>query len=387
MKKSLFSLVALGLFCFSSLVHAEGASSAPSPHPGWAFEHAREIPIQGGGRIKPLDSFAREIVLFETGSRKFQGWEPIDMLFSQLAMPDAWENYPFIQVSREDVRRQLGLDEKRTRFTPHELISNSVLAQYAMTASSQGSQVAAPIANAPKADPRDQEFKRVFERLGTFRRIVLGEAWALVPPTQSAYQQSREASWLNLAQNDPSGQAVKGPFIDLIKGYQAADESKFNEASVRVKTAVEGSIPAWSDTAHSRISVETRYNTLRPFLIAWILYLCAALVWIVARAVTYAQAGDSPTPKPTTPAARTWTHAALLTTAVAVGFQVVGVAMRCYVAGRPPVTNMYESIIWVSLGQLIFAAILYAIHRQAIVLLVSCVLATIGLIAADSAPP
>jgi cytochrome c-type biogenesis protein CcsB len=47
---------------------------------------------------------------------------------------------------------------------------------------------------------------------------------------------------------------------------------------------------------------------------------------------------------------------------------------------------MYESIIWVSLGQLIFAGILYAIHRQAIVLLVSSVLATIGLIAADSAP-
>jgi cytochrome c-type biogenesis protein CcsB len=84
--------------------------------------------------------------------------------------------------------------------------------------------------------------------------------------------------------------------------------------------------------------------------------------------------------------ARAWTTGALALTGVASACLIAGIVMRCYVAGRPPVTNMYESIIWVSIGQVVFAAVLYAIHRQGIVMLVSCVLATMGLIAADSAP-
>jgi hypothetical protein len=31
---------------------------------------------------------------------------------------------------------------------------------------------------------------------------------------------------------------------------------------------------------------------------------------------------------------------------VGLAFQAAGIAMRCMIAGRPPVTNMYESIIW-----------------------------------------
>jgi cytochrome c-type biogenesis protein CcsB len=388
MKKHLLALALLSFLALPVSAQADDPAAAATPpkHPSWSFESAREIPLQGGGRIKPLDSFAREVVLFETGSRTFQGWDPIDMLFSQLSAPDVWDKYPFIQVSREDVRRQLGLDEKRTRFTPHELMTNSVLAQYAMTASSQGSQVAAPIANSPKADPREQEFKHVFERLGAFRRVISGEAWTIVPASPAAAQKKADAPWMSLADNDPSADPIRMPFVGMVKSYQRSDEGSFNTAATQAKTAIEAKIPAWTGTAHTRVTVEARYNHLRPFLAAWIIYLIAALVWIIARAVTSAQPGATATSKPETAAARRWTQAALLLTATAAACQIVGVAMRCYVAGRPPVTNMYESIIWVSLGQMVFASILYAIHRQGIVLLVSCVLATAGLIAADAAP-
>ena len=135
--------IGLAVFWLAVLFPATGFAEdalegAPPKHSSWSFDAAREIPLQGGGRVKPLDSFAREVILFETGSRGFQGWDPIDLMFSQISAPDAWDDYPFLQVSREDVRRQLGLDEKRTRFTPKELRSNAVLGQYAMTASSAG---------------------------------------------------------------------------------------------------------------------------------------------------------------------------------------------------------------------------------------------------------
>ena len=69
----------------------------------------------------------------------------------------------------------------------------------------------------------------------------------------------------------------------MIKAYQASNETAFGAAASQVKAAIEARIPAWTDTAHSRITIEARYNQLRPFLAAWILYLIAAFVWIVAR--------------------------------------------------------------------------------------------------------
>src|SRR5437762_2866193 len=82
--------MAILFMTLSVLAHAD-----PKPHSDWSFTNAGLIPDQSGGRTKPLDSFAREIVLFETGSRSFQGWHPVDMLFSWIAFPEYWEKAPF----------------------------------------------------------------------------------------------------------------------------------------------------------------------------------------------------------------------------------------------------------------------------------------------------
>lgn len=362
-----------------------GGTGAPYRHPGWDFSAARELPLQGGGRVKPLDSFAREVMLFETGSRSYEGWDPVDFVFSMIAQPEAWQDHRFIQVSREDVRRQLGLDEKRTRFSPRELMTNQVLGQYAMTAGSQSSQVSAPIPNTPKTDAREQEFKRVFERLGLFNRMISGEAWTIVPaaPGAKSLRPGEPAPWASLAVTtgadaDKGGAAIRDPFIEMIRAYQKSDSARFDSAAAQARAAIETQIPGWTARSRSRIEVEAVYNQWRPFLWSWIGFLLAALIWIVARGVSAARPGST--------AARGWTAGALTVTGVGAALLIGGIAMRCYVAGRPPVTNMYESVIWVALGQLFFAAILYAIHRQAIVMIVACVLGTAALIAADSAP-
>ena len=43
--------------------------------------------------------------------------------------------------------------------------------------------------------------------------------------------------------------------------------------------------------------------------------------------------------------------------------------MRCMIAGRPPVTNMYESIIWVSFAVTFFGMIFFARYKATVYLL------------------
>src|ERR1017187_2084890 len=54
--------------------------------------------------------------------------------------------------------------------------------------------------------------------------------------------------------------------------------------------------------------------------------------------------------------------------------------------GRPPVTNMYESVIWVAFGAMLFALIFEMLYRQRNYLLAALVVAVVTLVMADTLP-
>jgi len=377
--------VLFGLALFSSApmisvtsVRGEEPAAPPvAPHTSWKFSEAGMIPVQSGGRLKPFDSYAREVVLYLTGSRSFQGWDPVDLMFSWITFPNSWDQQEFIQVNREDVRRQLGLDEKRSRFNPHELIMNFALAQYADHMQTGGT-VTAPTGAKQKEDPREKELKLVLERVGLYRSVVSGEGWLLIP-------QPAPNAWLNLVAQSDDGKVIRSHFVDLVKAYQSGDGSAFERNSGLVRAAVEGAIPGFADNERHVIEAESFYNRTHPFMIAWIFYLIGALGWFVkiARSETMTVSSGAKTDSTTLWVARI----AGASTVIAFLAHVSGFALRCYIAGRPPVTNRYESVIWVSLGVVVFATVIYFVSkRQVIALAVACSLATLGLIAGDAAP-
>jgi cytochrome c-type biogenesis protein CcsB len=350
---------------------SDPSENAPevNPHSSeWSFTDAGLIPVQSGGRLKPFDSFAREAVLYLTGSRTFEGWDPVDLMFSWITFPASWNNHPFIQVSRVDVRRQLGLDEKRTRFAPKELIQNFALAQYAEESSHQGT-VTAPTGAQAKKDQREEELKRVLDRVGLFRGIVSGDSWLVVP-------QPEPQPWLSLANMNPtaqdSGKFIRQLFVELVRAYQKDDALSFNKNSLLVRAAVESEIPHFGDSQKRVIEIESIYNRTHPFMFAWIFYLVAALLFATYLATDKKKNSVK--------------NSGLAFLFIALACHVTGFGMRCLIAGRPPVTNMYESVVWVSFGVVAFSLIIYWAQRQIITLAVSATLATLGLIAGDAAP-
>jgi cytochrome c-type biogenesis protein CcsB len=336
-----------------------GAETQPTPHSSWSFTHLGLTPVQSGGRLKPFDSFAREVVLFETGSQSFQKWGAMDLLFSWITNPDAWELKPLIRINREDVKRQLGLEEKRTHFSPRELMSNLSLSQYADELEKNAQAAQAP--GAPKLSAREQELKTVLDRLSVFHNIVSGQGWLVVPrPAPEA--------WGSILDHSPQSAVIRSHFVRLIRAYQAPDQEAFERETVLFRSAVEGEIIGFSQKVKNSLLAESLYNRTRPFFYSWVFYLVSALLWAVSSR------------------ANVWRKCAAFTLISALLTQIVGITLRCFASGRPPVTNMYESVIWVSLGVMIFAMVLYAVHRQRVILSVSSFLATFALIAADFAP-
>ena len=60
--------------------------------------------------------------------------------------------------------------------------------------------------------------------------------------------------------------------------------------------------------------------------------------------------------------------------------------LRILISGRPPVTNMYETIIFVSWGGVLFALVFELVYRVRYFATTAAALATIALLIADNVP-
>ena len=65
---------------------------------------------------------------------------------------------------------------------------------------------------------------------------------------------------------------------------------------------------------------------------------------------------------------------------------LVGFFMRVTISGRAPVTNMYESVIYVGLGAAAIGLILELIYRKRFIAVAAAAVATVALILADNCP-
>jgi cytochrome c-type biogenesis protein CcsB len=353
-----------------------------APRAGWDFQAIGQLPVQAGGRIKPFNTYAAEMVTYLTGARKFQGWEPEELLLSWLTSPAEWESREFIQITREDVKRQIGLEPKTSRFSPKTLIAESHLGQYAEALSGRGQNALAkpPLAGgAMKQDPREKELKTVLDRLGTWRSIVSGEGWPMVPMAPGQVE-GREG-WATLADRDfVEGAPVQAAIADLVRAYAAEDRSAFDTNVEQARGIIESKIQGWSDESRKRLQIESFYNRSRPFMWAWVVYLVAALAGALSSAWSKSATGTGQSR-----GTRIF-GSALLFAGIGTLLHIGGMVLRIWIAGRPPVSNMYESMIWVSFGTVFFAWVLYITRKARILITVATAVAAILLIVADSAP-
>ncbi len=344
------------------------AQGAPTPLPGVRLNDLRLLPVQSGGRLKPFDEFARETLLAITGSRSYGAFDPSETLVSMMVDPKGWADEKIIRISVPEVNQQLLLEPGRKMFSPNELFSSNAFLQYAEGIRSGGKsaeQVTGTGINAVsgKKDPRGEELRRVVDRVERFQAIVTGALWTLTPPAGS----DTDAPWKTFAE----GMVTSNPQVEIagamLKCYLDRQAECVQEKSAMLRDAVEKSVPAFS-SVENKLKAEVWYNRLRPFLQAMIFYLFAGLFWLFASRHAFPR------------------MMAKFLTFSAVFLHVLGFLLRSYVADRPPVTNMYESIIWVSLGVMVFSFLLYRKNRQVVLMSTACILAGFSLFAGDAAP-
>jgi cytochrome c-type biogenesis protein CcsB len=334
-----------------------------------------EIPVQNKGRIKPFQSFARESVLRITGSDSYQGKSASDLVWLWMARPEDWSKEPMIPVTRM-LRADFPVMIVKNRLSAEIILQHGPFVDKVKEAWEK-----------QKAKERlttlEKERLDFYDRANLFHEIATGAV-----PGFIAHPDNPVAAWMpfqalsspeaqqNLIQLYPSEKlaAVANALRELIETLRAS--GSVDQLTVKAKS-FRSSLNSLFESQDVFIDpkafrAELLYNRMHPFSWAWKLYLIAVLFFVAAMNF----------PKLALSSART------AMTLWACGFLIhlTGFVLRCIVAGRPPVTNMYESIIWVSFAAVFFSIILFAVYRNYLIPITSSCVAAFALILAESFP-
>lgn len=385
----------IGALCLLTLVLGFANTPVRAELQEQDFKQWSLLAVQDEGRLKPLDTYAHEALLRLTGG-SFMGavvykdtagkvWRPNDFLLSVLlGEGHDWKKEPLILVSYRPLVLKLGLDPDTKglkRFSFAQLTSLPALDAMAKEVRDL---------RARESDAQltreQQEVESIQGRLLLMRNLLTGEsllivprpasgtpttAGAALPPattgvTAGAHFAARTA-WLVPADEARSlygaekFDAVTAALGATLRAYQSADRYQFAVHARELRDGLRalGSARYPSDAA---LGLEYSYNHLGAFPWAAGLYGLGAFFLLVA-------AGGN------------WTRLRWLGLGVGLGGLVmhgVGIGLRCLVAGRPPVTNMYESMIWVAFVVVAAGFGFYALYRGTTFLLaalpVGCVL-------------
>jgi cytochrome c-type biogenesis protein CcsB len=325
---------------------------------GFDFKQFGLLAIQDGGRRKPIDTFARETLIRLTGRSSYtdksgRKWVPGDFVLSALLGTHDWKDEPMVLVSLGKLKEQLGLNKTQSRFSFTQLAALPQLNRLA------GEAQALRKAEKP-LDRSQEEVMRVTERLSLLARVIDGSAFLIVPASKDITDPwvvpSDYTKYYSDAQFDP----VRPHLQAMAKAYLDGDGFGFSRAANQFRAGLRALSPSVYPTEHA-LHLEYFYNHFAAFYRAIWLYGFAFLVLLVAH---FRNRG-----RDTSSRGRVLPALGVTLAVIALAFHASGIVLRCMIGGRPPVTNMYESIIWVSFAVSFFGMIFFARYRTPVYLL------------------
>jgi ABC-type transport system involved in cytochrome c biogenesis permease subunit len=154
------------------------------------------------------------------------------------------------------------------------------------------------------------------------------------------------ASLLQLSGQTPD-EATIG-FNSIISTYHKHDANAFNNAVAKYESHLERSRPPlWNE---ARVHQEAYFNYVSPFFVGMFLYVLAYTVALLGCLFRY----------------RPLNWAAFTLILLTFLFHTVALAARIYISGRPPVTNLYSSAVFIGWGAVFLGLVIEAIFRVGI---------------------
>jgi len=390
---------------------------APAPRSEFDLAAFARLPILEGGRVKPMDSFARSAMLSMRSKQTVRvdgkSLPPARWLLDAMFKPEAADTYPAFVVDDPEVLGLLGLDQgktryfaywqiegkrdeitnqamaadkvesgRRTRFQKAVLALSSRLSLYEsvkntfmvsgqsdpvmeMAAFSSLLPVAMKAFHGKKPTDKDRRVMAALsEMLQRYNFLAQSAAFKAIPPKEGAPADG----WTNIGEAlaNPTGGHDLHPslasFALMGRAYRAGDAAGFNAALAEHAAWVARYRPEAARSARA----ETLFNRSSPFVSGMALYLTALLLVFAAWATRREDVAA---------AARALALAAFVV-------HSLGLLAHSVLQGRPPVTNLYSSAVFVGWAAAALGLFAERIHKKGFAVAGACAIGFTTLIIA-----
>ncbi len=353
---------------------AAGASLLPRGDvQGFALDDFDRLPVLEGGRVKPIDSVAKNSLLLIRSQQSFRHRgrtvSADEWLLDVMFRPEVAEEQPVFVINDPEVLGLIGLQQTPLRYfsfktlAPHlEDIQRQASAAHQIDAK-QRTRFQGAIANLfdriylyyrlqntlqlPAAAGLSAEIESVSTPEAVQRQEALVElaAFRPLPP----FPGLGVDAWRSVGEALRAGRAGTidpglGPLARMAAAYHSRDAAGFNRAVADLGGIVALRWPG----ALSQVDSECLFNRAQPFYLGMVIYVLALLAlftsWLWKRSILE-------------PAA----FALLLVGALV---HTTGLVARVFLQGRPPVTNLYSSAVFVGWSAVILGIILERMYRK-----------------------
>ncbi|OFZ16212.1 MAG: hypothetical protein A2Z20_00200 [Bdellovibrionales bacterium RBG_16_40_8] len=291
----------------------------------------KTLATQRGGRIKPFDTLARESLLFVNGRYSRWGLSPTQIYLSFVLSPSSpWVEY--IEIRKPELRTQLG-------FLP----SQRFVSLAELETAGFSSRVEPLLTRHRESEffsDSEKALLELYNQMSVLGAIVTGEHLVGVVDFSRLFTEQ------NLNAGEEARSKIKG-YLESLKNNPEGSESA---AKTLVSWSREQNTPDMFKHYLGKLKLEVFYNDIRIFFWAGILYIISALLFFFP----WAQK-------------KTWRKFAPILFLVPLALHIIGLALRVYITRFAPVTNMYSTMLWVSLGVNLFSYILYILYSNSLI--------------------
>ncbi len=369
------TLVPTALVVLSALWLLNHFRPPSTPRNGFDLYHFGQIPVVDHGRAKPLDTLARNSLQTLSNRQTFIDTEgdrqpAVRWLLDLITRPAQAAEYQIFRIENSELLDTLGLKPREgLRYSLRELVPHlsDLRDQVELAATLEAADLSLYQKKVLELDRKLATWNFLIQAFLPPEKILLNQDWAMGPariPARATLplvipDPRSDGGWLTYVQalTRPPREQQSPPSLStratssltgILEAYSQTEPEAFNQQVAAYHQLIR-SQPI-SALTPAKVDYESYYNFVDPCFLALVLYvvsfLLAAFAWLGFRQ----------------PLNRTAFGLAALAWCV----HTFVLVSRIYISGRPPVTNLYSSAIFIGWAGVFFCLLLERIYRLGI---------------------
>jgi len=318
------------IFLLSGLGNAGAQKLVPGKE---AAEEFGKVLVQDQkGRTKPLFTLSNDILRKVTRENKFEGLTSMQVFLGIYFDFDNWKDVPLIKVSNKELQQTLGIRGNLASFS--DLVDMSGGGTYKLS-----NDVNTAYSKAPgQRSKADKEIMKVDERVNIVYMIYTGGFLRLFPLRDGGHNWASPQEALKTAVTQEDSLYLQ----NIIPMFAEALQTNNNATAKQLSESVSGYQERFAQydlPAESKTKAELLYYKLMVFERLFPFYATTALVMLIGLIVMVIRGGK-----------KTYLLVRILGWILFAGFllHTFGLGLRWYISGHSPMSNGYESMIFIS---------------------------------------